>query len=704
MSDKDHAPLSPACVRALHEKQYDKRKAAAQEIEKMVKEFAAVNNTTQIRRILKVLGQDFALSQNHNSRKGALIGLAAVAIALGKDTSDYTEALIRPILANFSEQDSRIRYYACESLYNVVKVSRGAVLPHFTDIFSALSRLAADPDQTVKNALELLDRLMKDIVTESATFDLVGFMPLLRERIYTSNTFSRQFLVSWLSVLDAVPDIDLILFLPEILDGLFHILEDPTFEIKKMCDTVLSEFLRSIRQDPSRVDFPAMINILINHSQVSDELLQYTAIVWIKEFVQLSKQEMLPYTSGILMAIFPCLSYENDSRKNIKETAKEVNASLLSLVILEPDFTDSSKQKESRLDLESVVDVLTKNLLHSSVQTKVAILQWIHRLYTKLPNRMMDHVESVFPVLLKVLSDSSDHVVQNTLQVIAQIITLPHHSKSGDGDNAPLVEEKDYYFRKFIISLLNQFSCNKVLLEERGSFIIRHLCVILNSERIYCMLAEILLVEENLKFTSTMIEVLSSILLTSSELFELRTKLKEFNTEESWNLFLCLYNPWCHNPIATIALCLLTQNYTHVCELIRVFASMEITVDLLIEIDKLIQLIESPIFTYVRLELLEVPHNGPLVRALYGLLMLLPQTPAFHTLRHRLDCIPKLQLHTGNSKNLAVRREDVRIKASKVNFEKLLDHFIKVQEKHRQKKILTRREELYEKSIKFVEA
>lgn len=50
----------------------------------MVKEFAAVNNTGQIKRLLKVLGQDFSLSQNPHARKGGLIGLAAIAIALGK--------------------------------------------------------------------------------------------------------------------------------------------------------------------------------------------------------------------------------------------------------------------------------------------------------------------------------------------------------------------------------------------------------------------------------------------------------------------------------------------------------------------------------------------------------------------------------------------------------------------------------------------
>ena len=41
---------------------------------------------------------------------------------IGKETGVYTEDLIMPILTCLSDADSRVRYYACESLYNVVKV------------------------------------------------------------------------------------------------------------------------------------------------------------------------------------------------------------------------------------------------------------------------------------------------------------------------------------------------------------------------------------------------------------------------------------------------------------------------------------------------------------------------------------------------------------------------------------------------------
>nr|XP_030719279.1 protein VAC14 homolog isoform X3 [Globicephala melas] len=76
--------------------------------------------------------------------------------------------------------------------------------------------------------------MLLDIVTESNKFDLVGFIPLLRERIYSNNQYARQFIISWILVLESVPDINLLDYLPEILDGLFQILGDNGKEIRKI--------------------------------------------------------------------------------------------------------------------------------------------------------------------------------------------------------------------------------------------------------------------------------------------------------------------------------------------------------------------------------------------------------------------------------------------------------------------------------------
>ena len=101
-----------------------------------------------------------------------------------------------------------------------------------------------------------------------------------------------------------------------------------------------------------------------------------------------------------------------------------------------------------------------------------------------------------------------------------------------------------------MLSLLKLFSADKHLLESKGSFIIRQLCVLLSSEDIYRSMSELLVMEENLKFARVMVETLSTILLTSSELFDLRSKLKELVSSESCQLFCCLYQTWCHSQVS----------------------------------------------------------------------------------------------------------------------------------------------------------
>ena len=59
----------------------------------------------------------------------------------------------------------------------------------------------------------------------------------------------------------------------------------------------------------------------------------------------------------------------------------------------------------------------------------------------------------------------------------------------------------------------------------------RQLCVLLNSEDIYCTLAQILSDEPDVNFISLMVEHLNMILLTSFELFELRLKLKNLESK-----------------------------------------------------------------------------------------------------------------------------------------------------------------------------
>lgn len=711
MSDRDYSPLSSACVRALGDKLYDKRKAAALEIEKMVKDFMTASNQEQIIRLIKVL-EEFAMSHNQHTRKGGLIGLAAVAIGLGtRGIGPYIQELVNPILACFSDSNPNVRYYATESLYNVVRVSRGTVLTQFNDIFTILVRLAMDADQNVKNGSEMLDRIMKDIVSESATFDLTAFIPVLREKLYCNNHWAQTLVVSWVSVLHTVPDVDTLSFLSEILDGLFFILEAPKSEVKKMCEVVVGEFLVSIRKAPDRVKFADMINILITHAQSNDQLVQLIALNWIKDFVLLSGRVMLPHTSGILTATLPCLAFDDPSHSKTRTLADEVSTNLMELITVEDDrdtpevsadtssdLNSSESSKDTNtitedLDLNSVMEVLLKQLRNTPVPCKTAVLRWIYHLHNKIPNRMCRYLEELFHVLLRTLSDPSDEVVLLVIQVLAQIASTTNQPPA----STPILlkasvhttaisenEEKgnaDEYFTRFLQNLLHIFATERNLLEDRGPFIIRQLCVMLSAEDIYRTLAELLQEEENLTFASEMVQTLSSILLTSKELFCLRLQLKQLDTVESCDLFVKLYRSWSHNSVATLTLCLLTQNYSHAAVLVHAFGNIEVTTDFLVEVDKLVQLVESPIFTYLRLQLLDPVEHSALVETLYGLLMLLPQSDAFTLLRCRLNCVPPAHL----LKHTHGKPQD-RDVAKNIDFDELLSHFINMQDKHRKYK------------------
>ena len=63
------------------------------------------------------------------------------------------------------------------------------------------------------------------------------------------------------------------------------------------------------------------------------------------------------------------------------------------------------------------------------------------------------------------------------------------------------------HFKQFILSLLKLFSADRNLLEAKGSFIIRQLCVLLSSEDIYRSISELLVLEDNLKFARLMVSI-----------------------------------------------------------------------------------------------------------------------------------------------------------------------------------------------------
>lgn len=90
----------------------------------------------------------------------------------------------------------------------------------------------------------------------------------------------------------------------------------------------------------------------------------------------------------------------------------------------------------------------------------------------------------------------------------------------------------------------------------------------------------------------------------------------------------------------------------------------------------------------MRLELLEPERNESLVRTLYGLLMILPQSEAFGTLQRRLTAIPPSSsvIVAGKSSESTNKNKHTDGNHVGIDFARLLKHFESVQEKHKEQK------------------
>lgn len=706
-----------------------------------------------------------------------------------------------------------MRYYACESMYNIAKVAKGEILVYFNDVFDALCKLAADSELSVKNGAELLDRLIKDIVSESAAtyasilapedafgddadreeypmaFSLPKFIPLLQERIHVLNPFTRSFLTSWITLLDSIPDLELVAYLPSFLGGLLKYLTDTNVDVHTTTKQALDKFLTEIRKiaavkkgiaesrrtreserkasdstvpgiesqpeenpetedtelDTSRqdnqdnadeapdggvasdhsssltasdedrdgddvedewipgqdvpIDYQRILDILVTFlSESQNEEVQVTTLKWIEAFLDICPEDILLFTPRLLGQVLPALSHDVDL---VKQAANRVNQALMTYVMSLPeeparsdtnppqtqpntlaapamnqsgrnqkDFTNGDRRESgpnsraSRkpaspepveppshtpnnrtpeplcddtpaepksaidFDYEAAVNALTLQFLHEHEATRVAALAWLIMLHRKSPRRILAIHAGTFPALLKTLSDPAEAVVTRDLLLLSQI------SKNSD----------ESYFTSFMQNLLSLFCTDRALLQSRGNLIIRQLSTSLSAERIYRTLSDILSTtydtEEDIEFATLMVQNLNNNLITAPELADLRKRLRQLDSsKESQTFFTVLFKAWCGNAVATFSLCLLAQAYEQAYNLLQAFADMEMTVNTLIQIDKLVQLLESPVFTYLRMQLLEPERFPHLYKCLYGLLMLLPQSSAFAALKNRLNSV-----------------------------------------------------------------
>eukprot|EP00927_Polykrikos_kofoidii_P061131 TRINITY_DN56003_c0_g1_i1.p1 TRINITY_DN56003_c0_g1~~TRINITY_DN56003_c0_g1_i1.p1 ORF type:complete len:871 (+),score=126.70 TRINITY_DN56003_c0_g1_i1:352-2964(+) len=264
MTDEQQTSILNQAIRSsLADKAPDRRKQGALNLEVGIRGLlrAPSSGGTQshrehLSRIIRCLVDEFCSSAFPARRKGGLIGLSSTVIALEhRFVQFHIRQILPPVLACFSDEDPSVRYSACESFYNIAKIARSGVLEQFGDIFDGLCHICNDHDRSVKEGANCVDRLVRDIATECREFNSAAYIPMLTTRLRQRNTCVRQLVLGWIMVLDSVPHVGMIAFLPRYLEGLFGILASPKREIRADAEDCLTDWLAEIKS--CAVDRPA---------------------------------------------------------------------------------------------------------------------------------------------------------------------------------------------------------------------------------------------------------------------------------------------------------------------------------------------------------------------------------------------------------------------------------------------------------------
>lgn len=542
-------------LQSLLEKNYDKRKQGGHYLQKFLKEYYASKKSFDIiDKSIKYFHEVYLTSVDDTYRQAGLMAFSAISSTMtSREDPQYIESLVSPVISCCRDNVMKVKYYAVECLYNIVKVSRKNVLFMFNQFFKTIIDLCIGGDKEVKKAAKKLDSLLKTIVVEcEASEDLFSsqkFILLLKEMSSGSGiAYVHRMIVSWLNVLDSIPDFNLFTFIPNFLENVFLMLKSQDLKLHNETQAFLRDLFVEIKNDIENphLNLSFIMETLVKVIKVNNTSVKIEAITWISEFIDKSDKKMIRHFPMGIKATLECLS---DEDAKINELASSTNLKISEFCKL------NESESELNEEITHMAEVIIEFIKHECVKTRLASLEWLIIFQQKYPKALETLTETMINTLSTRLSDPDRKVINSSLIILCNIAKYK--------DN----------FDKVISSILYEFSRSKVFNTETVRAKIKILCECLGTELVYKSFAELLFIESDIGFCKKMIEVLNDLLLIDQEFEEIRERLKyciEVNDKECVEFFETLYKAWCINPGCTLILTFLVQRYGLAYEIVNI--------------------------------------------------------------------------------------------------------------------------------------
>ncbi|EWS71066.1 MHCK/EF2 kinase domain protein (macronuclear) [Tetrahymena thermophila SB210] len=687
----------------LMSKNNEKRNLAGKNIEDLIRQILEKQNPqdSQVYKMIQYFTKNLG-STNINDKRGSIKAITSIGIALKeheKYARQYVKMLTRPLIDQMQDNDSKIRFACLEGLYHITFALQDIILLNFKDIFETLVTKVTDMDNSVRSAATTLDNQLKTIV-QAADFQkgdlkIEELMELINKKIVAQNPTIKSMLLSWIKTLDSIPGVNMLRYLPKFLEQLFLNMSDSNREIRQSAELCLRGFLEEIMQRSNTMDsqnnlsfaneddeigretHEQIINVLIEIIRTPNpgektkynNISQMNCVWWIHEYLQMLEQHSQyiveeeehkcerqnPAIQALLnkipVIIQQTLYLLSNEQEEIRRSADKINQ--LMLRILEKLKDKSGKFSEAMPMLQQMLDEKRESTAQSA-------LVWMRQLIKYYNKNKSAQINQVLSQLIAKLYDS-DSMVENVMEVLGNILK--------DKENFDLV----------IGQILKACFQNQKIL-NKSDIIIKQLCNILNPELVFKTMASELRKYDDINFVSPFVRSLDLILLTDSDLKELRNFLKNLQFQknlvpEKIQLFVDIFKTWSYNPVSAITLCFLTQAYELAYNIIMSFCEIELNKSNLTQICELIYLLEKPIFVYLRLQLLEHEKYPYLLKSLHGLMMLLPQGETYNLLASRI----KLVGQGSTDQQTMVSQPWDKLIENKIDTSKMVEIYLKVQ-------------------------
>lgn len=538
-----------------------------------------------------------------------------------------------------------VRNAALSALHEVLrKFHQVVVVERLVQTLRILQSAVTTSENQPRAALDMSDTL-RQIATDVGTraeqnasesaFKVQEFVGFLDEAFDSVSPTSIVWLLKWIEHVSKLPRTDLVIHLPEFIEKLFRqIAAFPDVNVAKSLKEVLWPSVESLQSDPVRqgsILSDLMLRIVVFCGS-NDIATRHTALDWVNRLLELGQQQMFPLAHEIVGPILEQVGSSDEAGR----IAIRINETFSRLV---RENFPSKEKSEFSINFRKLLETVIYRLQAGDESTRLAALKWVVLIHDasredgeesgKTPEPIVGH--SLFLSIVRTLPNASDDVLRDS---VSALVEVAGETKFGKFIEALLLEVSTHAAAMLV-------KLPSIVLQLQLSYQGRNLE---HPEKLFLKIAETLPSHGDKRFVAKVVNSLHMMLLTLKELLPLRTLLRRGLTDEvAKKTFTGLFSCWAYDPVAAMGLCLLSSAFDPALDLVEDLGRSEVTTTTLVQLDRLAQLFESPVFAFVRTGLLKPRRNAALLRTLFGIQMILPQSSQpCKSIRARLKAAPTI--------------------------------------------------------------